>query len=142
MDFNTEELLLIKILLSFGPKIEECHKKIFKYKFDLNKSIFDLEKTGITGTKDGKKNIYQISAMGMYNNKSQEFIWSSGLNNSISVFIKNNSHTYGDYKIYEKLLKPIVIINENYYKALIYLFIIIIHNINNITPFSLKNGTV
>ena len=43
--------------------------------------------------------------MGMYNNKSQEFIWSSGLNNSISVFIKNNSHTYGDYKIYEKLLK-------------------------------------
>jgi hypothetical protein len=27
MDFNTEELLLIKILLSFGPKIEECHKK-------------------------------------------------------------------------------------------------------------------
>ena len=29
MDFNTEELLLIKILLSFGPKIEECHKKTF-----------------------------------------------------------------------------------------------------------------
>ena len=59
MNFNTEELLLIKILLSFGPKIEECHKKTFKYKFDLNKSIFDLEKTGITSTKDGKKKYFQ-----------------------------------------------------------------------------------
>lgn len=142
MDFNTEELLLIKILLSFGPKIEECHKKTFKYNFDLNKSIFDLEKTGITAIKDGKKKIYQITAMGMYNKKSQEFIWSSGLNNSISVFIKNNSYAYGDYKIYEKLLRPIVIIDEKYYKALIYLFIIIINNINNInkeSPFKSSN---
>jgi hypothetical protein len=142
MDFNTEELLLIKILLSFGPKIEECHEKTFKYNFDFNKSIFDLEKTGITSTKDGKQKIYQISAIGMYNKKTEEFIWSSGLNNSISVFIKNNSHTYGDYKIYEKLLRPIVIINEKYYKALIYLFIIIINNINNInkkSPFILSN---
>ena len=144
MNFNTEELLLIKILLSFGPKIEECHKKTFKYKFDLNKSIFDLEKTGITSTKDGKKKIFPISAVGMYNENTEEFYWNDGMNDSMLIFIKNNSHTYGNYKLYKKLLTPIVIINEKYHKALIYLFIIIINNINKNSntkdsPFKLSN---
>ena len=144
MDFNTEELLLIKILLSFGPKIEECHKKTFRYKFDLNRSIFDLEETGITATKDGEKKILRISTIGMYNKKTEEFLWSNNLNDSILMFIKNNSHTYGDHKLYKKLLTQIVIINDNYHKALIYLYIIIINNINNDSniknsPFKLSN---
>ena len=88
--------------------------------------------------------ILRISAIGMYNKKTEEFLWSNNLNDSILMFIKNNSHIYGDHKLYKKLLTQIVIINENYHKALIYLYIIIINNINNDSniknsPFKLSN---
>jgi hypothetical protein len=130
MNFNEEEMILIILLLTIGKiYIEKCHKKTANYKFDLNKSIFDSKNPEITAIKDGEEKIYPAFPFGMYSSEKEEFIWFYDTD-SISSFIQNNRYTYGNYKLYEKLLTPRVNIDEKNYMALVALFVIIIEDLN------------
>ena len=66
MNFDTVDLLLIDILLSFGSQIESCHKKTFEYKFDLTDDIICGKSFDIVGTKKDKTSTHSIIYFGFY----------------------------------------------------------------------------
>ena len=129
MNFDTLDLVLINILLSFGPRIEECHQKTFEYKFDLNPSDIASGKD-IIGIKNDKSSAYKIFVFGAYNKTIKKFYWINNVNTFLLNEIKKNSNIFGNDKSWKKLLTKEVDIDFDEHKALPYFCAIMIEKSN------------
>lgn len=130
MNFDTVDLLLIDILLSFGSQIESCHKKTLEYKFDLTDDIISGKSIDIVGIKNDKTSIYPILYFGFYNKTISKFCWVYDMNTILLDIIKANSTLYGSDKSWKKLLTSEVEINLDEHNAIPYLSALILGKYN------------
>ena len=129
MNFDTIDLVLLNILLSLGPRIEECHKKTFEYKFDLNPEDIASGKD-IIGIKNDKSSAYKILVIGAYNKTKKKFYWINHTNTVFLDEIQKNSNIFGSDKSWKKLLTQEVDIDFDEHKALPYFCAIMMEKMN------------